>query len=791
MKRDQPEDFLHKLYATLRSFSHKFRNVLFRGENNYVGELVGQTLRHCSFHHMPTNIEASTFLFVLLKLNQATVGGFARTRIQAITSVSRLVSSGILREDSMLKLAFARLSEYALYSYAALDQLDLGYEDPSIRSISYTHAQFTRGIQGLGETLGTILRDTIRVKQMQENADAETIADLYFQIARGYINTPDLRIGWLRDLASFQASKQNFAEAGMCMVHAAALVADYLVSIKGNQTVDAELFMRVCPSVSEFAGDEAGVCQTEHFSESGFADAVRQAIKYFREAKCYEFATLLYKAILPLYEQMSEYATLEQLCLEQSECWAAIARENESRLFGTYFRVGFYGELYGEELDGSEWIYKEPPLTHLFDLKDRFIAFWKARLNVETVTVIDANKDVTRLDPKQCFIQITKVDPFFDDEDLATRKSFFSQQSTLRRFVIQSAFSTKSRNGAPTEDLADSYVKKQILSVKSSFPYMLKRLPVTQKREIIVTPIENSIALLIQRIAALDEQMRARDYQQLSQVLQGTVLVMVSAGPVEICHVFLGNYQAYPPERVAELRALIVRVLNTCAEALQLHRELTAQSSNNPWNLHFELLGGFAGLRAAMQTFVDAVEFSLEREERPDNSESFTETTEPDFEGSDDESERGTASSSSASLASKSNSLQVSASPRTRADSTDTLSDTSGSPVTAQRRRKGTIGKVDSPHRKRREHSPDAAAQPTVKIAAGDKRVRRSGSQGPRQLPPAPTGPAPQAPPTTTTTDAAVPPPLPPHDTPPPLPAHDTPPPLPPHDSPPPDEEEY
>jgi hypothetical protein len=34
------------------------------------------------------------------------------------------------------------------------------------------------------------------------------------------------------------------------------------------------------------------------------------------------------------------------------------------RIFGTYFRVGFYGQRFGD-LDGEEFIYKEKPLAKL------------------------------------------------------------------------------------------------------------------------------------------------------------------------------------------------------------------------------------------------------------------------------------------------------------------------------------------------------------------------------------------------------------------------------------------
>ena len=40
------------------------------------------------------------------------------------------------------------------------------------------------------------------------------------------------------------------------------------------------------------------------------------------------------------------------------------------RVFGTYFRVGFYGHKFGD-LDGEEFVYKEPAITKLPEISHR------------------------------------------------------------------------------------------------------------------------------------------------------------------------------------------------------------------------------------------------------------------------------------------------------------------------------------------------------------------------------------------------------------------------------------
>ena len=39
-------------------------------------------------------------------------------------------------------------------------------------------------------------------------------------------------------------------------------------------------------------------------------------------------------------------------------------------MFGTYFRVGFFGSRFGD-LDGEEFVYKEPAITKLAEISHR------------------------------------------------------------------------------------------------------------------------------------------------------------------------------------------------------------------------------------------------------------------------------------------------------------------------------------------------------------------------------------------------------------------------------------
>ena len=59
-----------------------------------------------------------------------------------------------------------------------------------------------------------------------------------------------------------------------------------------------------------------------------------------------------------------------------SDAFTRIEQQHGKRMFGTYFRVGFYGPKFGD-LDGEEFIYKEPTLTKLPEISHRLEVYYR------------------------------------------------------------------------------------------------------------------------------------------------------------------------------------------------------------------------------------------------------------------------------------------------------------------------------------------------------------------------------------------------------------------------------
>lgn len=62
-------------------------------------------------------------------------------------------------------------------------------------------------VKDLVFNLHMILSDTVKMKEFQE--DPEMLLDLMYRIAKGYQNSPDLRLTWLQNMASKHSEVSN------------------------------------------------------------------------------------------------------------------------------------------------------------------------------------------------------------------------------------------------------------------------------------------------------------------------------------------------------------------------------------------------------------------------------------------------------------------------------------------------------------------------------------------------------------------------------------------------------
>ncbi|EFB25864.1 hypothetical protein PANDA_006091 [Ailuropoda melanoleuca] len=594
MACNQSAVYLQHCFATQRALVSKFPELLFEEETEQCADLCLRLLRHCSSSISTIRSHASASLYLLMRQNFEIGNNFARVKMQVTMSLSSLVGTSQNFNEEFLRRSLKTILTYA-------------EEDLELRETT-----FPDQVQDLVFNLHMILSDTVKMKEHQE--DPEMLIDLMYRIAKGYQTSPDLRLTWLQNMAGKHSERSNHAEAAQCLVHSAALVAEYLSMLEDRKylPVGCVTFQNISSNVLEESAvsddvvspDEEGICSGKYFTESGLVGLLEQAAASFSMAGMYEAVNEVYKVLIPIHEANRDAKKLSTIHGKLQEAFSKIVHQDGKRMFGTYFRVGFYGTKFGD-LDEQEFVYKEPAITKLAEISHRLEGFYGERFGEDVVEVIkDSNPvDKCKLDPNKAYIQITYVEPYFDTYEMKDRITYFDKNYNLRRFMYCTPFTL---DGRAHGDLHEQFKRKTILTTSHAFPYIKTRVNVTHKEEIILTPIEVAIEDMqkkTQELAFATHQDPA-DPKMLQMVLQGSVGTTVNQGPLEVAQVFLSEIPSDPKlfRHHNKLRLCFKDFTKRCEDALRKNKSLIGPDQKE---YQRELERNYHRLKEALQPLIN------------------------------------------------------------------------------------------------------------------------------------------------------------------------------------------
>jgi hypothetical protein len=111
-------------------------------------------------------------------------------------------------------------------------------------------------------------------------------------------------VAWLESLGGFHANSKNWAEAAMCFVHIAALIAEYLNllepspglpqgasafrqvsfnAVEESSLSDISPVLLVLFDMSDVMQDEEGICESHIFTEAGLLKMASIAFHYLKQ----------------------------------------------------------------------------------------------------------------------------------------------------------------------------------------------------------------------------------------------------------------------------------------------------------------------------------------------------------------------------------------------------------------------------------------------------------------------------------------------------------------------------
>ncbi|MGH0155739.1 UNVERIFIED_CONTAM: hypothetical protein FKN15_032837 [Acipenser sinensis] len=493
---------------------------------------------------------------------------FSRVKMQVTMSLASLVGKSPDFHEEYLRRSLRTILAYA-------------EEDVEMQP-----TQLPCQVEELLRNLNSILSDTVKMREFQE--DPEMLMDLMYRIAKGYQTSPDLRLTWLQNMAEKHTKKKCYTEAAMCLVHAAALVAEYLSMLEDHkylpvgsisfQNISSNILEESAVSDDILSPDEDGMCTGRYFTENGLLGLLEQAAELFNTAGLYETVNEVYKVVIPILEVHRDFRKLTSTHDKLQKAFESIIKKGHKRMFGTYFRVGFYGSKFGD-LDEREFVYKEPTITKLPEISHRLEGFYGQCFGQDAVEVIKDSTPVDKstLDPNKAYIQITFVEAFFDDYEMKDRLTYFEKNFNLRRFMYTTPFT---KSGRPRGELNEQYKRKTILTTLHAFPYIKTRINVIQKEEFDLTPIEVAIEDMQKKTLelAVATHQEPIDAKLLQMVLQGSVGATVNQGPLEVAQVFLNEIPGDPKlfRHHNKLRLCFKEFIMRCGEAVEKNKHLIA-----------------------------------------------------------------------------------------------------------------------------------------------------------------------------------------------------------------------
>jgi hypothetical protein len=197
-------------------------------------------------------------------------------------------------------------------------------------------------------------------------------------------------------------------------------------------------------------------------------------------------------------------------------------------------------------------------------------------------------------------IVVTHVIPFAADA-----RNDFERNVGVNRFV----FEQRIRHETVGSSVASQHKRRVVLRTSNWFPFCVKRVPVVQREETILSPIEVAIDEMEARVQALERVTQANDVKHLQLVLQGSVHVTVNCGPIAYANAFLRD--AGEPETEAEtrLRTVFARFVELCERALRLNERLIKADQ---LEYHSSLKTAFEAFRQQLDLKNDAKRTSVQ-----------------------------------------------------------------------------------------------------------------------------------------------------------------------------------
>lgn len=595
-----------------RFFCASLRKPLFRDPNTIsaCSDLCSELLALCQQQHQQVMAAATAVLYLMLKQNYEEMGkDFSRMRRNTTVALSNALKASI--------------------SSMRLEDLNRSLEAMSVYSDSSLAPGFTEQVKSLVQGHRGILRDCTRVEQFTlEFLDLKLESS--YNIANAYRDCPELRLQWLVDMAKLHEKCERYEDAAMCKLQAASLVGQYLSTYPASSSssstatatnnsagisspspypsigINNSTFIRLAP---ELIANEEPLGATppiaaSWFTEESLLTILMEVCNLFAKAEQFESAVDVLSMYVQVCMDTKKYAYIAQngSMVQDLAAKADTAIRSQSRIAPNFYRVGFYGNHFGED-NGKEFVYKALPSQRLADFSEKLVSrYTSSSVQVEILN----NKPIAEqtLQPSKNYVQIVNLEPYFES-DVNKEISWLDRTRNIKNFYYETSYSPDAAT-RPSEDVAKMFKRRELVYAKIGFPNFFMRVPVERKETKIMQPHDCALDLMIMLTTKLKAALNCVPIvaKKLQIILQGAVLAQVNAGPAAIIATFLANSDDHPADAVEKLRESIKAFIRACNFGLILNKKLVEDQPDTA-ALQEAMMTAFANLQAEASKYID------------------------------------------------------------------------------------------------------------------------------------------------------------------------------------------
>jgi len=235
---------------------------------------------------------------------------------------------------------------------------------------------------------------------------------------------------------------------------------------------------------------------------------------------------------------------------------------------------------------------------------------YSTQLEQEVTILPDSGPvDKSKLNPKDCVLQITFVSPEFctdiKDGYNLKRDCFIEQNYLIRSFKYSTPFAAP---GKRKDDLKYRQQRNTILRVEAPFPYVKTAQRVVFRDETIFSPMESASDDVQKRVEKMVEVLAAEpvSFKRLSALIGGSLLPLVNGGVNPVCDAFLverpegddeddGLTKEERTRQRTLLRKTMREFIDVCKRALDVNKVMS-MDDEKALLFHNEVASKFDGL---------------------------------------------------------------------------------------------------------------------------------------------------------------------------------------------------